>query len=534
MPVVKARKDNIPLENSSDGSDSDDISQSQNLDSIEYSRAMLICYRKRRRKMGAPAQPERESAAESPEAPIGYNDEEESAAALALPELHSRRMAELHREVARPTVRDVHRVVESYMYCERLPQIVLSAYHNLILTNALAFSPVLNPRRRRRTARQRSNAEANEMRPETELVTDTADAEHAPKTCDNHSNTTTTESPSTCSDSSPPDPRLLSLGLGAGELHTFLRHHFPRMRVDTVDVDPTVIELAPLLFDVKFCNHVKRFNGTLGRRESMSADLWKDELYHGLVLGNQCLSHIIEDDVGNFVTAMAEISLGLHGRDTDGQRSSRANLGSVEHSNHRFYYDIVIMDIYDATVLTWDGTPGQGFSNPLDTSLRGKDDRADMGIGGGRKVAEGSPVQPEVRVTVEELLQAIRTLTHPDHGIAVFHLHLDGSYHLILLAVQSQFLHVVVIPSSHNSNILVASVRERLRLGSTPLRHDYGHRPGGTTGSGEDERKVEEARLDELYATKGLCADPYGYAAAVYNFSRSHGYHELVAERHMY
>ncbi len=48
------------------------------------------------------------------------------------------------------------------------------------------------------------------------------------------------------------EPRsALIVGLGGGAIPAFLRHHYPKMRIDCVDIDPVVVRFAKLHFDFK-------------------------------------------------------------------------------------------------------------------------------------------------------------------------------------------------------------------------------------------------------------------------------------------
>lgn len=42
--------------------------------------------------------------------------------------------------------------------------------------------------------------------------------------------------------------RVLIVGLGGGSIPMFLRHHFPRMEIDVVDIDPDVVDVAKRYF----------------------------------------------------------------------------------------------------------------------------------------------------------------------------------------------------------------------------------------------------------------------------------------------
>ncbi|EPB70834.1 hypothetical protein ANCCEY_10072 [Ancylostoma ceylanicum] len=47
------------------------------------------------------------------------------------------------------------------------------------------------------------------------------------------------------------DAAVLSLGLGGGMLHGFLRHHFPKMNITSVEISARVANVASKWFDLK-------------------------------------------------------------------------------------------------------------------------------------------------------------------------------------------------------------------------------------------------------------------------------------------
>jgi spermidine synthase len=51
--------------------------------------------------------------------------------------------------------------------------------------------------------------------------------------------------------------RVLVIGLGGGAIPMFLRHHYPAVSVDVVDIDPVVVQAATGLFDFKVDEHTR-------------------------------------------------------------------------------------------------------------------------------------------------------------------------------------------------------------------------------------------------------------------------------------
>lgn len=48
-----------------------------------------------------------------------------------------------------------------------------------------------------------------------------------------------------------PQDRVLVVGLGGGSMVRFINHHFPRTRVDAVEIDPVIVSLADEVFGVR-------------------------------------------------------------------------------------------------------------------------------------------------------------------------------------------------------------------------------------------------------------------------------------------
>ena len=49
----------------------------------------------------------------------------------------------------------------------------------------------------------------------------------------------------------PPQERVLMIGLGGGTFTTLLRRHYPNLRIDVVEIDPMVVEVAKTFFGVR-------------------------------------------------------------------------------------------------------------------------------------------------------------------------------------------------------------------------------------------------------------------------------------------
>ena len=57
----------------------------------------------------------------------------------------------------------------------------------------------------------------------------------------------------------PQPKRALIIGLGGGSIPMFLRAHFPQLRIDTVDIDPVVVEVAKSHFGFREDERVRAF-----------------------------------------------------------------------------------------------------------------------------------------------------------------------------------------------------------------------------------------------------------------------------------
>ena len=177
---------------------------------------------------------------------------------------------------------------------------------------------------------------------------------------------------------------MLILGLGGGELHSFMRHYYPQIRVVTVELSHTVVEEAQRLYGVDVCavHDGLPVDADVDVDVGREADGGADADAHTHV--DECMSQVV---VGPAQDVLFNMSMALAA--TDQGRVMGRGLYS---------FDYLVSDIYDLGVAYWveGGQPSDsGSSNPAATA---------------------------------DVVRLARGVLHPTRGLAMVYVHRDGRY----------------------------------------------------------------------------------------------------------
>jgi hypothetical protein len=188
--------------------------------------------------------------------------------------------------------------------CEVLPQAMVGAYNQVIVTNALLLSPLAL-----KTAPGPVKARADQvglgLEARRELL------------C---------SMPPECAALNVRAPEALILGLGGAELQSQLVMLHRCMRVFSVDISADIVRTAASYFDAPLCE----------ARDAAGVDLELPEVV-SCAAEDSCRSRVL---LGDASAAMNEFA-------TQGR-----------------LFDYAVCDLYDLQVAEWDGLPDQGQSNP--------------------------------------------------------------------------------------------------------------------------------------------------------------------------
>jgi len=204
--------------------------------------------------------------------------------------------------------------------------------------------------------------------------------------------------------------RMLSLGLGGGELHGALLERFPCIGVDSVEIESVVIEVAQSHFHLGVCevtdNMLPVTNSVTTSTTCASDEDCKSGSARSVpgnhITGDACRSRVFQYDARAFVREAAE----------------RGDLT----------WAFVVLDVFNASFTQWEGYPGEGLSN--------------------------------IVVDREELrfmLTAVRDITDPTVGLVILHLHKDSMYEVYMNVVNSLFESVIHVNVDENEGVIIAS-----------------------------------------------------------------------------
>lgn len=236
-------------------------------------------------------------------------------------------------------------------------------------------------------------------------------------------------------------PRVLSIGLAGGSLHAHFRRLFPQLYVESVEIDASAIEifLRTFLGGKVSCGmrHLVKNNDFETddlREDELVGDLRQQRLWtlkemsesylrkQVVRLQKQQSQHIFNGFTDMYDSLEDESSLDIDEATTDGahrrncssyvvlanvfdyfsylsdQQKRVSGIDMETNASHKdLYYDYIVADVFDNTVLSWNAEEYAGESNIL--------------------------VQPAIvaMTTIHELLR-------PRSGLAFFHIHKDGQF----------------------------------------------------------------------------------------------------------
>lgn len=180
----------------------------------------------------------------------------------------------------------------------------------------------------------------------------------------------------------PPLARWLNLGLGGGEIHSFLLLHHSCLDVESVELSRDVYELA--------VNDLQ-----LGSVCQFYADI---EQAINEPIDQSCRSRVIISDGWKYLKTMAS-RLDSATPPTTPPTTSTASL-----------YDFINLDMFNASATIWHGSPNEGTSNA----------HIDL-------------------ATEDESLLSLRSLLNPTKGLAIIHMHEDQHFKRYVRRIQQVF-----------------------------------------------------------------------------------------------
>ena len=260
---------------------------------------------------------------------------------------------------------------------------------------------------------------------------------------------------------------MLSLGLGGGELHSFILAHFPCIGVDTVDAEPVVIEAAQNYFGFEICDGwINKIPSTNDKDNEMETSTsyrchtkglcgWSIKNTNNQVIdtnSSRCRSRVFQYEGLSFVHDAA--------------------------IKNYMIWSIIIVDLYDTNANKWDGVTETGQSNPT--------------------------VPDEL---MDTFFQDLYKIIDSDTGLVIIHYHRDQHYKKYFKMLEKYFIDVIEIPVNENSDIVVASKYHGLKV--------------------QGSRKKNNSKQDignDINNNNWLCDDPNGDVYAIQEFCERHGY----------
>ena len=281
----------------------------------------------------------------------------------------------------------------------------------------------------------------------------------------------------------PQTTRVLSLGLGGGDLHVFLLTHFPCMEVDSVEVNSDLVSMAETSMGLRsyICRLQTIANSSSdseGGVELERLQTLRDEQSQD---GAPCRSRVIIGDAWDYISYALSRGVHLHRPSVVIDASGSVQSDEVA-GDSSWLYDVIIFDVF-ADNDEWDGTINEGQSNSY--------------------VAKASSVRS---------LQSVRELLTPYTGMAMFHIHRDSQHDRYVASIEDYFHHsqMAVLAVTTNDNV-VAVFRDAFR----DVRN-------------QDNVNVEENSV--LYRTHDHpCYSPIAFSDHVIDFSRNSQFLDSVA-----
>ena len=165
-----------------------------------------------------------------------------------------------------------------------------------------------------------------------------------------------------CPEKASPSQTLI-LGLGGGDMHTFLTHYYPCMGVTSVELTDTVIEAAVRYLDVQVCD-IEDWSGG-----NITHD-WDSFIHHPRMESARCNSRIIHGNALHVVERMAyATSSSSSWALQDSEDTPPPTPGNIPPADKPRLYQYIISDFYGIETTTWTAHKGMGVSNPNATGL---------------------------------------------------------------------------------------------------------------------------------------------------------------------
>lgn len=251
-------------------------------------------------------------------------------------------------------------------------------------------------------------------------------------------------------------------------MHVFLLTHFPCMEVDSVEVNPDLVDMAERSMGLE--GYICRLQ-VIGNRSSEHEGEAQPERLQTLRSvrsqgGLPCRSRVIIGDAWDYISyALSRSSMEV---DVSGDVPSDSVLADSSR------YDVIIFDVF-ADNDEWDGTVNEGESNSF--------------------VDKASSA---------ESLQSVRALLTPYTGVAMFHIHRDSNHDKYVARIEENFhrSQMAVLAITTNDNV-IAVFKDAFR---DIQNHDDVNESDTTSG---------------LYRTQEHpCQSPLAFSDHVIDFSR--------------
>eukprot|EP01038_Epipyxis_sp_PR26KG_P007942 gene7942-10776_t len=246
--------------------------------------------------------------------------------------------------------------------------------------------------------------------------------------------------------------KMLIVGLGPGDLHSFLLFHFPCLVIDSVELDPIVLQqsISILGFDYNVCNMLELDNstGTLSK-------LFQNQTFQTINNNNNidfnqyydssnCRSNVIIADGWDYINHIYIknvnnlINNNNHPVEKKPVQTNNIIPNAINDpynnnwdifysklNNNQIKYKYIMMDAFSFPAATWTGNNNEGYSN------------SDV-------------------IRAINHLQKVKSLLEMN-GLAIFHLHHDSMHDYYVTEIEKVFgkENVVFLRVTLNGNIIV-------------------------------------------------------------------------------
>lgn len=112
---------------------------------------------------------------------------------------------------------------------------------------------------------------------------------------------------------------LLVVGLGGGSLPLFVHDHFPKSRIDAVEIDPSMLEVATQWFGFSQSDRMKvhiadglDYITSLAGGEGTAESMWRNVSYRTIVQGCQACRSLSSSSPGGAIHILTALHLSAH------------------------------------------------------------------------------------------------------------------------------------------------------------------------------------------------------------------------------